>query len=118
VTFASSVYGIDASGNNVEASGLIWEEGDADPPSLVDCPGARAGAGLGDHDDRPFCAAQGLPAKSVVPEYAPGQLEVDLGHVDALTARFSGNPWSAAPSGAAARAGGLVATFIAARGTA
>jgi glutamine synthetase len=32
LTFASSVYGIDASGQNVDASGLIWEEGDADRP--------------------------------------------------------------------------------------
>ena len=36
LTFASSVYGIDASGQNVDASGLIWEEGDADRPCRID----------------------------------------------------------------------------------
>jgi glutamine synthetase len=36
LTFPSSVYGIDASGKNVDASGLIWEEGDADRPCLID----------------------------------------------------------------------------------
>jgi len=54
-----------------------------------------------------------LPAKSAVSEYAPGQLEVNLGHVDA--------PLSAADHGfllkravkAAARAEGLLATFMA-----
>jgi glutamine synthetase len=64
LTFASSVYGIDASGKNVEASGLIWEEGDADRPCLVDwttlapvpwrAGGAQALAGLGDHGGGPF----------------------------------------------------------------
>ena len=195
LTFASSVYGIDAGGKNVDASGLIWEEGDADRPCLVDWTtlapvpwregGAQVLAGLGDHDGGPFfadpravlrgvadrfaalglqpvcalelefylledggrrdaspgparatpgqvygleqlderesflsrlagyCAAQGLPAKSAVSEYAPGQLEVNLGHVDA--------PLAAADHGfllkravkAAARGEGLVATFMA-----
>ena len=196
LTFASSVYGIDAGGKNVDASGLIWEEGDADRPCLIDWTtlapvpwregGAQVLAGLGDHDGGPFfadpravlngvadrfaeldlrpvcalelefyllenhgrregtlpgpgraapgqvygleqldereallsrlagyCAAQGLPAKSAVSEYAPGQLEVNLGHVDA--------PLSAADHGfllkravkAAARAEGLLATFMA-----
>jgi glutamine synthetase len=191
LTFASSVYGIDGTGENVAASGLIWEEGDADRPCLVDWTtlapvpwregGAQALAGLAEHDGRPFfadprallrrvagrfaalglrpvcalelefyllkdpgapgqahpapgqvyglepldereaflsrlagyCAAQGLPAKSAVSEYSPGQLEVNLGHVEA--------PLSAADHGfllkraikAAARAEGLVATFMA-----
>ena len=196
LTFASSVYGIDAGGKNVDASGLIWEEGDADRPCLIDWTtlapvpwregGAQVLAGLGDHDGGPFfadpravlngvadrfaeldlrpvcalelefyllenhgrregtlpgpgraapgqvygleqldereallsrlagyCAAQGLPAKSAVSEYAPGQLEVNLGHVDA--------PIRAADHGfllkravkAAARAEGLLATFMA-----
>jgi glutamine synthetase len=64
LTFASSVYGIDASGKNVDASGLIWEEGDADRPCLVDWStlapvpwregGAQVLAGLGDHQGGPF----------------------------------------------------------------
>ncbi|MGH6901184.1 MAG: glutamine synthetase family protein, partial [Geminicoccaceae bacterium] len=196
MTFASSVYGIDASGENVEASGLIWEEGDADRPCLIDWTtlapapwregGAQVLAGLGEHGGGPFfadpravltavaerfaelelqpvcalelefyllkdgeprdaalpgapraapgqvygldplderqaflsrlddyCAAQGLPAKSAVSEYAPGQLEVNLGHVD--------RPLRAADHGfllkravkAAARTEGLLATFMA-----
>jgi glutamine synthetase len=194
MTFASSVYGIDASGENVDASGLIWEEGDADRPCLVDWTtlapvpwrvgGAQVLAGLGEHDGRPFfadpravltrvadrfeeldlrpacalelefylakeeagfaaaalpgtapnqvygldpldeyeaflsrlagfCEAQGLPAKSAVSEYAPDQLEVNLGHVD--------EPLAAADHGfllkravkAAARAEGRLATFMA-----
>ncbi|MGH6900287.1 MAG: glutamine synthetase family protein [Geminicoccaceae bacterium] len=196
MTFASSVYGIDASGENVEASGLIWEEGDADRPCLVDWTtlapapwregGAQVLAGLGEHDGGPFfanpravltgvtkrfaeldlrpvcalelefyllkdrdpggaalpgapraapgqvygldplderqaflsrlddyCAAQGLPAKSVVSEYAPGQLEVNLGHVDVpLCAADHGFLLKRAVK-AAARAEGLLATFMA-----
>jgi glutamine synthetase len=196
-TFASSVYGIDASGENVDASGLIWEEGDADRPCLVDwttlapvpwrAGGAQVLAGLGEHDGRPFfadpravltrvverfkeldlrpvcalelefylakeavgsqvavlpgtvgaapnqvyglepldeheaflsrlagfCRAQGLPTKGAVSEYAPDQLEVNLGHVE--------EPLAAADHGfllkraikAAARVDGLVATFMA-----
>ena len=59
LTFASSIYGIDACGVNVDASGLIWEEGDADRPCLVDWTtlapvpwrdgGAQVLAGLGEH---------------------------------------------------------------------
>jgi glutamine synthetase len=198
LTFASSVYGIDAGGVNVDASGLIWEEGDADRPCLVDwrtlAPvpwregGAQVLAGLGEHgggsffadprrvlagvagrfaalglqavcalelefyllheqgrgrgarwvravpdaapgqvyglqplDDREtflsrlaeFCAAQDLPAKSAVSEYAPDQFEVNLGHLP--------HPVRAADHAfllkravrAAARAEGLVASFMA-----
>jgi glutamine synthetase len=196
LTFPSSVYGIDASGKNVDASGLIWEEGDADRPCLIDWTtlapvpwrdgGAQVLAGLGDHaggpffadpravlaavarrfealrlrpvcalelefylledndagrgrppaphDGKPgqvygldqlderqaflarlgaFCAAQGLPAKSAVSEYAPDQFEVNLGHLP--------DPGRAADHAfllkravrAAARADGLLATFMA-----
>jgi glutamine synthetase len=196
LTFASSVYGIDASGENVDASGLIWDEGDADRPCLVDWTtlapvpwrdgGAQVLAGLGDHDGGPFfadpravlaavaarfaeldlrpvcalelefyllreadgqraaspgdgrvapgqvygldpldereaflsrlagyCAAQGLPAKSAVSEYAPDQLEVNLGHVDVpLCAADHGFLLKRAVK-AAARAEGLLATFMA-----
>jgi glutamine synthetase len=197
LTFASSVYGIDAGGKNVDASGLIWEEGDADRPCLVDWTtlapvpwrdgGAQVLAGLGDHgggaffadpratlglvagrfpslglrpvcalelefylleeqalggpgepgaprDGTPgqvyglepldqrepflsrlaeFCTAQDLPAKSAVSEYAPGQLEINLGHVaDPVRAADHAFLLKRAVR-AAARADGLVATFMA-----
>jgi glutamine synthetase len=198
LTFASSVYGIDASGKNVDASGLIWEEGDADRPCLVDWTtlapvpwqggGAQVLAGLGDHGGGPFfadpraalaavagrfqslglrpvcalelefylleerdarraggllraprdaapgqvygfdqldereaflsrlaefCAAQDLPAKSAVSEYAPDQFEVNLGHLpDPVRAADHAFLLKRAVR-AAARADGLLATFMA-----
>jgi glutamine synthetase len=66
LTFPSSVYGTDVSGKNVDASGLIWEEGDADRPCLIDWTtlvpapwregGAQVLAGLGDQEGGPFFA--------------------------------------------------------------
>ena len=66
LTFASSIYGIDSCGVNVDASGLIWEEGDADRPCLVDWAtlapvpwrdgGAQVLAGLGEHGGGAFFA--------------------------------------------------------------
>jgi glutamine synthetase len=201
LAFATSLYGMDTTGTNVAASGLIWEEGDADRPCVLDWAtlapapwrdgGAQILGGLADHDGTPFfadpravlrrvaarfepqglrpvaalelefylldpaslkhgplrpprapggarpsetqvyslddlddqapflerlacyCAAQGVPAKSAVAEYAPGQYEVNLGHV--------GDPVLAADHAfllkravkAAARAVGLEATFMA-----
>jgi glutamine synthetase len=195
LTFASSVYGIDSSGENVEASGLIWEEGDADRPCLVDwntlAPvpwrnnSAQVLAGLGDHDGAPFfgdpravlrgvaerfaelelrpvcalelefylctnksdpadamrttgiapgqvygldplddqdaflstlaefCAAQGLPAKSAVSEYAPDQFEVNLGHVDSPLGAADHAFQLKRAAKAAARRQGQLATFMA-----
>jgi len=169
-TFASSIYAMDTTGAIVDASGLIWEEGDADRPCrlLADtfapvpwrAGGAQVLAGLTEGDGRPFfadpravlaevaarfeplgllpvaavemefylldrrslaageprpagqsdgrlpsepqvyglgeiddqnaflahlgrfCAAQDIPIKSTVAEYAPSQYEVNLGHVD------------------------------------
>jgi glutamine synthetase len=198
LTFASSVYGIDAGGKNVDASGLIWEEGDADRPCLIDwttlapapwrAGGAQVLAGLGAHAGGPFfadprwilrtvagkfqalrlrpvcalelefylleesslrraggvpraprdatpgqvyglapldeheaflsrladfCAAQDLPAKSAVSEYAPEQFEVNLGHVpDPLRAADHAFLLKRAVR-AAARADRLLATFMA-----
>ena len=60
-----------------------------------------------------YCAAQGLPAKSAVSEYAPGQLEVNLGHVD-LPLRAADHAFLLKRAiKAAARAEGLLATFMA-----
>jgi glutamine synthetase len=202
LSFPSSLYGIDATGANVAASGLVWEEGDADRPCLVDpatfAPvpwregGAQVLGGLGDGDGRPFfaaprallqrvaarfaelgltpvaaleleffllalpregdgrpqlarpqgfdaasdpgavygldpldahdaflarleryCASQQLPAKSAVSEYAPGQFEINLGHVaDPLRAADHAFLLKRAVK-AAARADGLQATFMA-----
>jgi glutamine synthetase len=64
--FPSSVYGMDSTGANVAASGLIWERGDADLPCLVDpaslaavpwrAGGAQVLAGLSDADGGPSFA--------------------------------------------------------------
>jgi glutamine synthetase len=94
LTFASSVYGIDASGENVDASGLIWEEGDADRPCLVDWTtlapvpwregGAQVLAGLGEHDGRPFFADPRTVLTTVAARFA----ELDLRPVCALELEF------------------------------
>jgi len=200
--FPSSIYGMDSTGANVAASGLIWERGDADLPCLVDptslvavpwrAGGAQVLAGLGEPDGRPFfadpravlrtvaahfeaqgltpvcalelefflldggrdekglprvarqqgegavtdpgavygldpldaqdgflarlrgyCAGQDLPVKSAVSEYAPGQFEINLGHVaDPLRAADQCFLLKRAIK-AAARAEGLQATFMA-----
>ncbi|MGH6919213.1 MAG: glutamine synthetase family protein, partial [Geminicoccaceae bacterium] len=36
LSLPGSLYGMDSTGANVDASGLIWEEGDPDRPCLVD----------------------------------------------------------------------------------
>ena len=60
-----------------------------------------------------YCAAQDLPAKGAVSEYAPGQFEVNLGHVaDPLRAADQAFLLKRAIK-AAARADGLQATFMA-----
>jgi len=199
--FPSSLYGIDATGANVDASGLVWEQGDADRPCLIDptslapvpwrAGGAQILGGLGEpgggpffadprfvlqtvatrfealgltpvcalelefflldgqrddglprvarahgsgamtdcgavygldpldaQDDflarlRSYCESQDLPAKGAVSEYAPGQLEINLGHVaDPLRAADQAFLLKRAIK-AAARAEGLQATFMA-----
>jgi glutamine synthetase len=60
-----------------------------------------------------FCAAQDLPAKSAVSEYAPDQFEVNLGHLpDPVRAADHAFLLKRAVK-AAARAEGLLATFMA-----
>jgi glutamine synthetase len=199
--FPSSLYGIDATGANVDASGLVWEHGDADLPCVIDpttlapvpwrASGAQVLGGLGApgggpffadpravlqavaarfealgltpvcalelefflldrgadgglprvarahgsgettdcgavygldpldvQDDflarlRSYCERQELPVKGAVSEYAPGQLEVNLGHVaDPLQAADQAFLLKRAIK-AAARAEGLQATFMA-----
>jgi glutamine synthetase len=198
LSFPSSLYGLDATGANVDASGLVWEEGDADRPCLLDVAtfapvpwragGAQVLGGLGGPDGEPsfadprvvlarvaarfeplgltpvaavelefclldgrpgresgpgvptapeletgavyglepldaeddflarlesWCAVQELAVKSAVSEYAPGQLEVNLGHVaDPLRAADQAFLLKRAIK-AAARAEGRRATFMA-----
>jgi glutamine synthetase len=191
LSFPSSLYGLDATGANVDASGLVWEEGDADRPCRIDLAtlapvpwragGAQVLAGLGEADGEPFfadpravlasvaarfeplglapvaalelefclldrrrnrhrselkpgavyglepldaedaflarlrsyCVLQDLAVKSAVSEYAPGQLEVNLGHVaDSLRAADQAFLLKRAIK-AAARADGRIATFMA-----
>ncbi len=198
VSLPGSIYGLDTTGANVDASGLVWEQGDADRPCRIDLAtlapvpwrpgGAQVLAGLGEADGRPFfadpravlaavatrfeplglrpvaaleleftlvdgrlgrdgrprtalrpdlesgavyglepldaedefldrlqswCTSQDLAAKSAVSEYAPGQLEVNLGHVaDPVRAADQAFLLKRAIK-AAARAGGRRATFMA-----
>lgn len=66
--FTTTLYALDTTGANVDASGLVWEEGDADRPLQLDprtlrpVPwqpgGAQVIGGLLDHDGRPFFANQ------------------------------------------------------------
>jgi glutamine synthetase len=202
LSFPTSLYALDTTGANVDASGLVWEQGDPDRPCLLDLAtlapmpwregGAQLLAGLGEPDGTPFfadprallrklaarfeplglcpvcalelefyllapgsgrhsqprpaalrvsqheprevqvysldeldtqdrlfsrldgfCAAQDLPLKSVVSEYAPAQFEANLGHVaDPLRAADHAFLLKRAVK-AAARAEGLRATFMA-----
>lgn len=66
LSLPGSLYGMDSTGANVDASGLVWEEGDPDRPCRVDpstfAPvpwrpgGAQVLAGLGDPDGGPSFA--------------------------------------------------------------
>jgi glutamine synthetase len=66
-TFSTSIYGMDTTGANVAASGLIWEEGDADRPCALAWPtlapvpwrdgGAQILAELVEPDGSPFFAS-------------------------------------------------------------
>jgi glutamine synthetase len=66
LSFPGSLYGMDSTGANVDASGLIWEQGDPDRPCRVDpstfapvpwrAGGAQVLAGLGDPDGGPSFA--------------------------------------------------------------
>jgi glutamine synthetase len=77
--FASSVYGMDSTGANVDASGLIWEEGDADRPVAIDLAtlapvpwrtgGAAVIGGLLDRDGQPFFADPRAVLRSVAARF-------------------------------------------------
>jgi glutamine synthetase len=79
--FPSSIYGLDTTGANVDASGLIWEEGDADRPCRVDpttlAPvpwresGAQVLAGLGEREGGPLFADPRFVLSRVAARFAP-----------------------------------------------
>jgi glutamine synthetase len=200
--FPTTLYALDSTGANVDRTGLVWEEGDADRPCFADLAtlrtvpwrpgGAQVLGGMCEEDGRPFfadpravlqgvadrlaelgltpCAAlelefylvqpgldadgtprppidpgtgapgadvqvysmerldaqdtfltelrafaeaQGLPVKDTLAEYAPGQYEVNLGHVaDPLRAADDAFLFKRTVKAAARRAG-LLATFMA-----
>ena len=78
-SFPSSLYGIDATGANVAASGLVWEQGDADRPCLIDpttfapvpwrAGGSQVLGGLCEVDRRPFFAAPRAVLQSVAERF-------------------------------------------------
>lgn len=80
LSFPSSVYALDTTGCNVDASGLVWEEGDADRPVLIDpssfrpvswqAQGAQAFGSLLDHDGTPFFADPRSALKRVIERLA------------------------------------------------
>jgi glutamine synthetase len=201
-TFPSTLYSFDTPGANVERSGLVWEEGDADRPLALDPATLRVVpwqegraqiiGGLLDHDRTPFyanpravlarvadafagqgvrpvaalelefylldpafdasgrplvpssprtaqkpretetysheriddqaefldlverwCEAQALPYHGTLAEYAPGQLEVNLGHRDDMLRAADEALMLKRVIKAAARATGQRATFMA-----
>lgn len=93
-SFPSSLYGIDATGANVDASGLVWEEGDADRPCLIDTTtfapvpwrdgGAQVLGGLCEPDGRPFFAAPRAVLQAVAERFR----ELELTPVAALELEF------------------------------
>lgn len=93
-TFASSLFGMDATGANVEASGLIWEEGDADRPGILDLAtltpvpwragGAQLLGSLLDHDGSPFYA----DPRSMVERLVAAMRARDLHPVSAFELEF------------------------------
>ncbi|MCB2055743.1 MAG: glutamine synthetase [Geminicoccaceae bacterium] len=200
--FTSTLYALDTTGANVDRSGLVWEEGDADRPLALDPASlrvipwregrAQVIGGLLDFDRRPFfadpramvrrlgdelaarglrpvtalelefylldeelderglpqhavsrrlgrrprdpevflherfeevedffevlegyCAAQGLPVKGALSEFAPGQFEVNLGHVDDVVQACDDALMFKRCVKAAARATGRRTTFMA-----
>lgn len=201
--FTTTLYALDTTGANVDQSGLVWEEGDADRPVALDArtlrpvpwrPGAaQIIGGLADHDGGPFfadprhvlasvaarfdalglkpvaalelefylldlvedeagrplvprcerqgrrrpaetevfmpermedqepflelvdrwCGVQGLPVKGAVAEFAPGQFEVNLGHVGDMVEAADHAFMLKRCIKAAARATGQRATFMA-----
>jgi glutamine synthetase len=79
--FTSSLYSLDSTGANVERTGLLWEEGDADRPLALD-PGtlrpvpwqpacAQIIGGLADHDRGPFFANPRTVLGEVAARFVP-----------------------------------------------
>jgi len=200
--FSTTLYALDTTGANVDRSGLVWEEGDADRPIALDRSTLRAVpwrekraqiiGGLLDHDNTPFfadpravlrqvqatlkskgyrpvaavelefylldesldheglpqvpisarlgrrpsdpevymherfeeaeaffellehyCEAQALPVKGALSEFAPGQFELNLGHVEDVVQACDDSLMFKRCVHAAARQTGRRATFMA-----
>jgi glutamine synthetase len=123
LTFPSSVYGIDAGGKNVAASGLIWEEGDADRPCLIDWAtlapvpwregGAQVLAGLGEHGGGSFFADPRAILAAVAARFQPLGLrpvcavELEFYLIQARGARRTGDLLRAPPDGTPGQVYGL-----------
>jgi glutamine synthetase len=94
LSFPGSLYGMDSTGANVDASGLIWEQGDPDRPCRVDpstfapvpwrTGGAQVLAGLGDPDGGPSFA----DPRALLREVAGGFTALGLQPVCALELEF------------------------------
>jgi glutamine synthetase len=92
--FSTTLYAIDTTGANVDRSGLVWEEGDADRPirldldTLVPVPWAAARAqiigGLDDFDGTPFFA----DTRALLRRVAEGFRAHGLAPVTALELEF------------------------------
>jgi glutamine synthetase len=94
LSLPGSLYGMDATGANVDASGLIWEEGDPDRPCRVDpatftpvpwrAGGAQVMAGLGGPDGGPSFA----DPRALLGEVAGRLTDLGLQPVCALELEF------------------------------
>lgn len=92
--FSSTLYALDTTGANVDRSGLVWEEGDADRPirldqeTLAPVPWAPDRAqvlgGLADFDGGPFFA----DPRALLGRVAEGFRKLDLAPVMALELEF------------------------------
>lgn len=95
MSFPSSVYALDSTGANVDASGLVWEEGDADRAIMIDPStfrplpwldgGAQVLGGLIDHEAIPFFADPRAVLKRVIDRLAD---DLQLTPVVALELEF------------------------------
>lgn len=92
--FSSTLYALDSTGANVDRSGLVWEEGDADRPIRLDIDTllpvpwnperAQILGGLDDHDNTPFFA----DSRAILRRVAEGFAAHGLAPVTALELEF------------------------------
>jgi len=106
---------------------LVEHDGDSFKPRLPNIPGSKLPQGghqYGSFDDLEsvddfltdldsFCNAQNIPAGTALSEYAPGQFEINLNHVDDPILACDHAVLLKRAVKAAARKNGLAATFMA-----